>query len=164
MNDIHELLHPPQIKERLDQLEMDMLRSAAPVEPMVINYFTPGLYAREIYMEAGTLIVSKIHKTEHPFIISKGSVYVKKNDHDWEYLEAPYTGITHPGTRRVLYIEEDCIWTTFHPTDVSPVDGTKEAEAAAVAAIEEVIIAENEVMLCFKQQLHHQKSIDGCLG
>jgi hypothetical protein len=34
---------------------------------------------------------------------------------EWIELSAPYTGITLAGTRRVLYIVEDCIWTTYHP-------------------------------------------------
>jgi hypothetical protein len=152
----------PTIKDRLDQLEMELLQSDNQIDPMLIHYFTPGLYAREIYMEKGTLIVSKIHRTRHPFVLSKGSVYVKINEGQWELLEAPYTGITQPGTRRVLYIEEDCIWTTFHPTDIYPEDGTKEAEQRAVAAIDDVIIEKNEVILRFKQQLSHQKQIDGC--
>jgi hypothetical protein len=33
-----------------------------------------------------------------------------------QMIEAPFTGITKPGTRRVLLIVEDTIWTTFHPT------------------------------------------------
>jgi hypothetical protein len=32
-------------------------------------------------------------------------------------LRAPYTGITTPGTQRIIYIHEDTIWTTFHVTD-----------------------------------------------
>lgn len=153
-----------EIKQRLDQLEMEMLGSAVQVDPMLIHYFTPGLYAREIYMPAGTLIISKIHRTEHPFVISKGSAYVKINEHDWELLEAPYTGITHPGTRRVLLIEEDCIWTTFHPTDISPEDGTQAAINRAVEKIGDVIIEKNEEILLFKQQLINQKYLDECLG
>ena len=34
-----------------------------------------------------------------------------------ELLTAWHHGITYPGTRRVLFIHEDCRWTTFHPTN-----------------------------------------------
>jgi hypothetical protein len=78
--------------------------------------FTPGLYCREIFMPKGTLLTSKIHKTEHQFIISKGSVSVWTEDGGVTRLTAPFHGITKPGTRRILYIHEDTIWTTFHPT------------------------------------------------
>lgn len=65
-------------------------------------------------MPTDTLIVSKIHKTEHPFIVSAGVAHVKINDGEWERIEAPYEGTTYPGTRRLLYIEKDCVWTTIH--------------------------------------------------
>lgn len=109
------------INQRIDELELAM--ADFPVQECPLKHiFLPGMYVREISMPAGTLVTSKIHKTEHPFIISKGVAYVKINDEEWECLEAPYTGITKPGTRRVLYIEEDTIWTTFHPTDKKTVD------------------------------------------
>ena len=69
------------------------------------------------FMPAGSLITSKIHKTEHPYIVSYGKVAVSIDSEDWYEITAPYTGITKPGTRRVLYILEDCIWTTFHRID-----------------------------------------------
>lgn len=78
--------------------------------------FTPGLYSREIFMKAGCLLTSKIHKTEHQFVVSKGKLKVWSAEKGLETIEAPYIGITVPGTRRVLLIEEDTIWTTFHPT------------------------------------------------
>lgn len=80
--------------------------------------FTNGVYAREITMEQGMRITSKIHTTEHQFIISQGCAIVYDNGEEL-FLEAPYHGITKAGTRRVLMIPEDaelpCIWTTFHP-------------------------------------------------
>jgi hypothetical protein len=75
------------------------------------------MYIREIFMPAGSLITSKIHKTEHPYIISYGKTAVSIDGNEWNEITAPYTGITVPGTRRVLYIIEDCIWTTFHRID-----------------------------------------------
>lgn len=68
-------------------------------------------------MPKGTLLTSKIHKTEHPFIVSKGKVSVWLDEGEEVLIEAPYCGITLPNTRRVLYIHEDCIWTTIHATD-----------------------------------------------
>jgi hypothetical protein len=82
----------------------------------VTHRFTPGLYIRQIFMPKGSLIISKIHRTEHPFVISQGHAAVWSEAAGVVHLRAPFTGITYPGTRRVLYIHEDCIWTTFHPT------------------------------------------------
>lgn len=84
----------------------------------VEHTFTPGLYSRQITMPPGSRLTSKIHKTEHQFIISQGCAIVY-NDGEQTLLQAPYHGITKPGTRRLLLIPEDaeeaCIWTTFHP-------------------------------------------------
>ena len=68
-------------------------------------------------MPAGSLWTSKIHKTEHPYVVSYGKAAVSIDADEWYEITAPYTGITKPGTRRVLYIIEDCIWTTFHRID-----------------------------------------------
>lgn len=83
----------------------------------LVHRFTPGMYIREIHMPKGALVVSKVHKTKHPFVILKGKVSVWSEENGVVNLEAPYTGITRPGTRRILYIHEDCIWTTFHATN-----------------------------------------------
>lgn len=135
-------------KERLDELELE-LRKHKQVDCPLINRFTPGLYIREIYMPANTLIVSKIHKTTHPFIVSKGIVEVKINDGEWERIEAPYSGTTLPGTRRVLFIVEDCIWTTIHNND---------SETQDLDELEEMIIEKNDnpLLAPFKKELISQ--------
>ena len=103
--------------DRLDELEVAMLENFEPVHCLTTHKFTDGMYIREIFMPAGSLITSKIHKTEHPYIVSYGKVAVSIDGDEWNEITAPYTGITIPGTRRVLYIIEDCIWTTFHRID-----------------------------------------------
>lgn len=86
-------------------------------EENVVHLFTPGIYTREITMYPGQRITSKIHKSEHQFIISQGLavVYDEEGSH---ILSAPYRAVTKAGTRRVLLIPEECeipcIWTTVH--------------------------------------------------
>lgn len=100
-----------------DAVETELKRRGEPVECPLRHRFTPGLYIREIFMPAGALVTSKIHRTEHPYTISQGRVSVLTERDGWVELRAPYTGITLPGTRRVLYIHEDTVWTTYHPTN-----------------------------------------------
>lgn len=102
--------------QAVDALEVEMMKHPG-VELPLVHRFTPGLYTREIHMPAGALIVSKIHRTEHQFIVSRGRLAVMTDLGEWEEIVAPYHGITRPGTRRVLYIIEDTVWTTFHATD-----------------------------------------------
>lgn len=97
----------------LDMLDVLTVNSEHSINPPLTHRFTPGLYIREIHMPAGSLITSKIHNTEHPFIISKGTVTVMTEDGEFK-LQAPHTGITKPGTRRLLFCHTDVVWTTIH--------------------------------------------------
>jgi hypothetical protein len=91
----------------------------------ITNTFTPGLYTRQIFMPAGTFVISRIHMHEHPFIISQGTVSVYDGDKVNTYT-APYQGITKPGTKRILYNHTDVIWTTFHVTDKHNIEDLEE--------------------------------------
>lgn len=102
--------------DKIDELELAM-QSLPPVECPLLHLRTPGMYTRQIFMPAGSLVTSKIHRTTHPFVVSLGKVSVYSENNGEEILEAPYTGITTPGTRRVLYCHTDVIWTTFHVAD-----------------------------------------------
>jgi len=106
-----------------------------PVVSPVTGIFTKGLYTRTIEMPAGSAHRSKIHKTEHQFIISQGACFVSENGGPRILYKAPYHGITRPGTWRSLFIIMDCIWTTMHPTDKTTVE---EVEADIIASMEEV--------------------------
>jgi len=99
---------------RIDQLEAAIVSNLSPVDCPVTHMFAKGMYIREIFLPAGALVTSKIHKTEHPFTISKGKVLVSSGNNDWIERSAPFTGITEAGTRRVVAVIEDCTWTTYH--------------------------------------------------
>ena len=104
----------------LDALAVELSKLPEPHRPLV-HRFTPGLYIRELSTPRGTVSISKIHKTRHPFTISKGKVAIWDGE-EWTVIEAPYTGITEPGTRRVSCFLEDTVWTTYHVTDLTDVD------------------------------------------
>lgn len=107
--------------EQLDALERFIYQHSQPVELPVRHIFTPGLYAREMSAPAGSVITSKIHKTRHQFILSRGRLRVWIAGKTVE-ISAPFHGITEPGTRRAAIVLEDCVWTTFHPTDLTDVE------------------------------------------
>jgi hypothetical protein len=134
------------INRRIDELEANMLENFDMVNCPVIHSFIPGFYCRQIFMPAGTLITSLIHKTKHTYQITQGIVKVKINEHEWKTLESGHAGVTEPGTRRILFIEEPCVWTTFHPIleHEYPVDNTEESKEIAVELIGERIIEKHE--------------------
>lgn len=128
------------LDDRVDALEDVMLKNFPVVDCPVVHRFTPGLYIREIFMPAGTYITSLIHNTTHPFFILKGKVEVYSENDGFQILEAPYIGVTTPGTRRVLKIIEDCVWATSHPTDIQPSGDSEKEIQDAVDKVGELII------------------------
>lgn len=85
------------------------------------HWLAPGIYAREIHLAAGTLVVGRVHRHRHFNIISKGKITCY-TEFGLETLEAPASFISEPGTKRVVYTHEDAIWTTIHPNPKDETD------------------------------------------
>lgn len=119
--------------QMIDELEAKLLQCDL-VDCPLNHVFTPGLYFRSIFMPAGSLVISMIHKERHQYIVSKGVAHVQINAGKWERIEAPYAGVTEAGTRRVLYIENDCIWSTGHAVKIMP---KSELEKDVLQAVED---------------------------
>lgn len=119
-----------------------VLETLPPVECPVQHRFTPGMYAREIFMPAGALVISRVHRTRHPFVVLSGRVLVYSPASGVVELAAGHVRITEPGTQRVLLIVEDCRWITFHPTVETDLEKLQEEltttpDLAGVAASDE---------------------------
>lgn len=80
------------------------------------HHFAPGAYAREILLPAGSFVIGKIHKHAHINVISKGRVTVLTEAGRVD-MQAPYTFVSDPGTKRCVYAWEDTVWTTVHVTE-----------------------------------------------
>jgi ribosomal protein L31 len=83
--------------------------------------FADGQYIREIFMPAGQVITTKIHKKLHPFFVMSGKLSIVSEDGVIE-IEAPYHGITKPGTKRVIYTHEDTVFITVHATQKTTIE------------------------------------------
>ena len=141
--------------KRIDELEAEILGSLDAVNCPLVHRFTKGMYIREVSIPSGALITSKIHKTSHPFTLSKGKVMISEGV-EFTTIEAPFTGITEPGTRRVVYVLEDCIWTTYHAIPSIVGDEWQLDESAkqiVIDNIEKKIIKKRQNKLLNKQQL-----------
>ena len=91
--------------------------------------FADGCYIREVFNPAKELIITKIHKKQHPFFLLSGEMSILTED-GIKHLKAPYHGITEPGTKRVIYTHTDCVFVTVHATDKK---NTKEIEEEVIA-------------------------------
>jgi len=97
---------------------------------------TPGIYIRELTMPAGQIVISEIHKQKHPFLITQGKVSVY-DGHTMQLYDAPFKGITEPGTKRILYTHERTTWITFHPVEFTSLDEVDPVEVITCATFEE---------------------------
>ena len=87
--------------------------------------FAGGCYIREMFMPAGYIMTTKIHKKDHPFFLLKGKMTIASENFNGD-IEAPYQGITVAGTKRVIYSHDDCILITVHATDKLTVEEVEE--------------------------------------
>lgn len=78
------------------------------------HLFTDGVYIRQIFLPAGTLATSSIHKKSYCSFILTGRVAIF-SDYDGEsYVEAPKVVIAPAGVKRVVYAISDTVWCTVH--------------------------------------------------
>lgn len=105
------------LQKRLECLEQD--------DFPVIHYYAPGQYAREIFLKANRLIIGKIHKHAHFNTISMGECIVV-TEFGIQRIKAPKTFVSQPGTKRALITLRDTIWTTYHVTDKTDLEGIEE--------------------------------------
>lgn len=113
--DMTELAIPETAHKYIDQLELVMLDNPDLLIDMPLTHrFTEGMYIREIFNPAGALLTTKIHKTEHPFVVLKGKISVYVPGEEVKHIQAPYLGITKAGTRRIIFAYEDTVFVTFH--------------------------------------------------
>lgn len=127
-----------ELNSQINAIEAEMAKYPQVVCPLK-HTFTKGMYAREIFMPAGSWIISETHLTQHQYVISKGAVTVWIDEVEY-LLQAPFSGVTEPNTRRILFVMEDTVWTCFHPTKIKPENNSPEAVAKAVKKIGKKIL------------------------
>lgn len=91
------------------------------VECPLVHRFAPGVYYREITMPAGSLIIGHEHKTEHFNVVTKGRALVLMDGVRHEIV-APCVFPSAAGVRKVLFIQEEMVWATIHPTHETNLD------------------------------------------
>jgi len=123
--------NPLEIRARIDALESAMFASPAQIAIETTHYFADGLYAREIFIPAGTLLTGKIHTREHINIISQGEIEVV-TENGARLVKAPATFVSPPGTKRVGLAKSDTVWTTIHANEDGLTD-PDEMEAVLIA-------------------------------
>jgi len=76
-----------------------------------------GLYTREIFMPKGSVVVSMIHKQDHPSFVLKGLVSYLDDKGVVRTVKGPHKIFTKIGTQRVLFVHEDTTWCCVYKTN-----------------------------------------------
>jgi hypothetical protein len=122
----------PSIRQKVFIME-EAIKELPPVTITPVHRFSPGVYSREITIPKGTVCTGEIHKYAQLNIMSKGDMSVLTED-GIVRVQAPFTVVSPPGTKRVAYAHEDTVWTTILHT-----------EETDIQKIEDHFIAKNEI-------------------
>lgn len=128
--------------------ELTKQQPQVPIETR--HYFSKGVYAREVFIPKGLILTGHIHKYTNLNIISKGKIKVLI-DGEIQILEAPYTLVSPPGTKRIVEALEDTVWTTIHGTDEVDLDRIEQTFIAHTEA--EYIEFHRQLQLPFDKKL-----------
>jgi len=101
------------------------------IDELTDHYFAPGVYARMFFIKKDSVVIGKIHKTEHLNIICKGKCSVSTEDGPL-VLEGPCIVNSRPGIKKAVFAIEDTTWVTIHVTNETD-----------LAKIENVVIAKD---------------------
>ena len=93
------------------------MRDMPQVECETDHYFADGMYCRVVKRAGGVLIVGKVHKCEHFYMVVKGRVAVIQDGAEERVYEAPSVIVSKPGTKRAVLALEDSVCLTVHRTD-----------------------------------------------
>jgi len=77
------------------------------------HFFCEGLYAREMTIPAGCVLVGYIHIYPCVNIVSKGEITIAMED-GLRRIKAPFTMVSNGGSKKAGYAHEETIWTTIH--------------------------------------------------
>jgi mannose-6-phosphate isomerase-like protein (cupin superfamily) len=114
----------PSMVDQIDALRGE-LEQLPQYEPETTHRFHGGMYCREVWRPAGVLVVGKVHRQEHFYVIVSGTVLITTDD-GAERITGPTTLCSKPGTRRAVFAETDALCMTFHRTDATTVEAAEE--------------------------------------
>jgi hypothetical protein len=107
------VIREAKLRNKIDALQALILQQPQADTP-VRNVFSGGVYARELFIPKGTLLVGKLHMTEHLNICLQGDLTFMTADGP-KRIKAPAMFSSPAGTKKLAYANEDSIWVNVHP-------------------------------------------------
>lgn len=111
------ILAGTEMRDRIHKLIDEAMRQPQ-VECPVREYFAPGMYAREITIHKGTVLVGAVHKTQNMAVLSRGRLRLV-TEHGTTEISAEHENYyltVMPGGMNAALALEDSVWTNYFPT------------------------------------------------
>jgi len=121
------LSKPIDMRSKVEALQAEVSKFEQ-YQPETEHIFHGGMYCRKVFRKATALIVGKVHKKEHFYMVVSGTVAVTTDD-GVRLITGPELLCSKPGTKRAVYAETDAMCMTFHRVDAETVE---DAEAELV--------------------------------
>lgn len=118
------------MRQKVERVQ-EQLAALPQYEPKTTHRFHSGIYCREVWREAGVMVVGKVHKKEHFYLIVSGTVCISDGIGEPQRFTGPHMIESMPGTKRAVFAETDVLCMTFHRTDATT------AEAAEAELVED---------------------------
>ncbi len=106
-------------------VEKTILESFEQHKLPVKHHHINGVYARELFIPAGTLLTGKIHNAENIAVLAQGTIRIC-NGEAAKVIHAPCVMVDKPGTKRMGYAETDCTFITIHRTDAVGIEAIED--------------------------------------
>jgi len=107
-----------------DDAERQLLTQPQTELPLA-HHFGPGIYIREMYAPAGTLVVGHRHKGAMTNILLKGALLLA-GPNGLQRIDAPALFVSPPG-RKMAYVLEDMIFQNVMATELTDLDQIEDA-------------------------------------
>lgn len=107
-------------QEKIDAL-VNAIIDMPPANIPAKNYFTEGIFAREITIPKNTTLVGMVHKTTHLCTMSKGHLLIDTGTGTYE-VKAPCTFESKAFSQKAATALEETIFTTYHATTETDLD------------------------------------------
>jgi hypothetical protein len=113
---------PAQASTREDIERLQVAVSQMPQQEVPTTHtFADGIYVRQMRVKAGCVIVGKVHRQLHAFILQKGEMVLTGDGQDSRRVKAPAMMVSQPGVKRAAVALTDCVVTNVHIADLTDI-------------------------------------------
>lgn len=122
------VIQGPVTREQVMRLEKSMrdMPDQLTEEHLTSHYFADGVYLREMFMPAGSVVVGKIHRTKHLTIICNGTVQITTG-RGVEQITGPAVFVSDAGAKKAIHAITDATLMNPHPTKETDLEKIEQA-------------------------------------